>query len=100
MTRDVPPSPCPFCGTVSKKATPVADVMPREPESWEVPEPGCFSVCLGCGVILRFDERMRLAAFGTADIDRLSKLPPETVRALMICQQAVLHQKAVKAAMN
>lgn len=51
-TAEVPPSPCPGCGTENDMATSATGA--------DKPHPGSISVCFRCGHISAFDEALRL----------------------------------------
>ena len=63
-TTKVPLTKCPTCGKVLDAATAAADGQ-TPPDA--MPEPGNYTVCLGCGEILIFDRRMRAARPTPAD---------------------------------
>jgi hypothetical protein len=49
----LPPCLCPMCGKLLDACTPISNPKGK-------PEPGNFSVCTTCGVILKFDKTLRL----------------------------------------
>jgi hypothetical protein len=60
------PSPCPICAKALDVATGRADTV--------TPKPGDFTLCDGCGSVLRFAEDMQLRATTQAD---LAEMPEE-----------------------
>jgi hypothetical protein len=60
---------CPECGQLLDCAS--------DPEGIKGPIPGDFSVCIGCGAILRFDDALKLRS---ASLAERSEAPPELMR--------------------
>jgi hypothetical protein len=58
-TFDAVPSLCPVCSYFVNAATTVTGVTR--------PAPGDFTVCWGCGTVLRFDSRLRPVQLTNAD---------------------------------
>jgi len=67
---------CPSCNNIHEMATGVTGKG--------APAPGDYSVCLGCGVVLRFKEDMHFA------VQRLCNIPAELRDALTRVQIAVI----------
>lgn len=57
-------SVCPGCGAMLDAAS--------HHEEGAVPEPGCFSICLYCGLLLRFDDDLSLGPIDPAELNCLS----------------------------
>jgi hypothetical protein len=53
-TTEIEQDPCPFCGHMLDRVT----AGPENPEA--VPQEGDFTLCIQCGGLLVFDERVRV----------------------------------------
>lgn len=65
-TTRVEPSKCPFCATELDAVTGVT--------TEDSPEPGDFTVCIGCCKVLRFADDMTLLPSSLLDIPMHSRL--------------------------
>ncbi|MGI4876683.1 MAG: hypothetical protein ACRYG4_04285 [Janthinobacterium lividum] len=81
-TTRVPAQPCPHCGVELSAAT--STMQPDEDEA--APDPGDLTVCIKCGVILRFGVGMIVERLTRAQFDAL---PPEIMQQLAKVQSTI-----------
>jgi hypothetical protein len=55
----IPPQTCPLCGLEVGRATAIGGMAK--------PNPGDFTICIGCGGILHFDDRLWLVKCSTEE---------------------------------
>ena len=81
MTTRTPVSFCPVCGTVLSAATSVGEK--------HLPEEGCFSVCITCATLLRYDTNLRLSIPPAADVAKAFREDPDIAEKIADIQLAV-----------
>lgn len=84
--HEMPPSPCPMCGAQMEGATGIG-------ESGAGPFPGAWTICLYCGSILRFDDRL---AVRLATADEVRALDEPSKKLLRIAKQCSQRYQAEK----
>jgi hypothetical protein len=79
----MPQAICPICGHSLNAASPV--VPPHR-----APEPGDWTVCIGCAGVLKFDQALKVVVVPAQDVKRGSKRRPElamTIKAVRLMHQ-------------
>jgi hypothetical protein len=74
---------CPFCGKINDRhGAPF-------PEEERPPQPGDFSMCIGCGQIAVFAESMQLRSLTAAEMNELQQQDPITYVQMLAAAKAL-----------
>ncbi len=83
--KELPSSPCPTCGYVMDDATCISQTKGR-------PSSGDLSLCMKCGEILLFTDRLNLRV---AELNDMIGLPKETNDLLTRAQKLIRRERKV-----
>ena len=81
------PSMCPRCAYHMDESTWMAGEKPSPPD------PGDFTVCIECGVILCYDDEQRLVLPSIDALEKFSEEQPEDYRTLLLICSCVKEGK-------
>lgn len=88
MTSKVELSSCPHCGGRSDSVSEIVRAPASGPENR--PSPGSLSLCVVCGQINSFDERLRLIRATKEDFENYRKNAPKELDMLRTAQITLL----------
>jgi hypothetical protein len=84
---------CPKCGKQIDGATGLSDEKYSEPPQ---PKPGDLSVCMYCGALLRYDEKLRSMLVPRAERRKMEK-DPRFKKLVEICERvAAQHRRNIQ----
>lgn len=87
ITTRTPVVLCPLCGHTLDAASSVTNPDER-------PDPGDFSVCIGCAGVLRFDDQRRLTLPRAGEVEGAMREDPDIRRAIDVSIRAIRHLHA------
>jgi hypothetical protein len=84
---------CPKCGKLIDGATGLSDQEYSEPPQ---PKPGDLSVCLHCGALLRYDEKLRSMLVPRAERRKMEK-DPRMKKLVELCERfTARHRRTIQ----